>query len=181
MCILPLTANSMASEAVAASKRPQRSHLTSELNQVTSTTLVSICILPLTAILVASEAMAASKRPQRSHLTSEFNSVTSITYVPMFLWLLTVTIHLKLPESQTPSIDFVPSTEVKRRARAAGGKWPPRKEKQRTEYFASIQRKKSKSCPRDDIRATQKSTPTALYCPPPLGDGDGILSLHRPR
>ena len=108
-------------------------------------------------------------RPRRSHLTSEFNSVTSITYVPMFLWLLTVTIHLKLPESQTPSIDFVPSTEVKRRARAAGGKWPPRKEKQRTEYFASIQRKKSKSCPRDDIRATQKKHPHGTVLPTPTG------------
>ena len=39
--------------------------------------------------------------------------MTSITYVPMFLWLLTVTIHLKLPGSQTSSIDFVSSTEVK--------------------------------------------------------------------
>ena len=78
----------MASEAVAASKRPQRSHLTSELNPVTSTTLVSMCILPLTGILVAFEAMAASKRPRRSHLTSELSSVTSITYVAMLLWPL---------------------------------------------------------------------------------------------
>ena len=31
----------------------------------------------------------------------------------LFLWLLTVTIHLKLPESQAPSIDFVSSTKVK--------------------------------------------------------------------
>ena len=70
-------------------------------------------MLPLTAILVASKAMAASKRPRRSHLTSELNSVTLITYVPISLWPLTVTIHLIFPEGQTPSIDFVSSTEVK--------------------------------------------------------------------
>ena len=80
---------------------------------MTSTTLVSMCILPLTSIMVASEAMAASKRPWRSHHTCELNSMTSISYVSMYLWPLTVTIHLIFPESQTSSIDFVSSTEVK--------------------------------------------------------------------
>ena len=95
--------------------RPWRSHLTSELNSVTSTTLASMCILPLTAILVASEAMAASKRPRRSHLTSELKSVTSITYVTMLLRPLNVNIHLILTggEGQTWPTDFVSSTEVK--------------------------------------------------------------------
>ena len=45
MCILPLTA----SEAMAASKRPQRSDLTSKFNSVTSITHVAILLLPLTA------------------------------------------------------------------------------------------------------------------------------------
>ena len=52
---IALTVILIASEAIAASKQSQRSHLTSELNSVTSTTLVPMCILPLTAILVASE------------------------------------------------------------------------------------------------------------------------------
>ena len=85
------------SEAMAASKRPRRSHLTSELNSVTSTTLVSMCILPLTAILVAYDAVAASKQPQRSQLTSELKSVTSITYVAMLLWPLTASSDSILP------------------------------------------------------------------------------------
>ena len=86
MCMLPLTAIWVTSEAMAASKWPQwpqRSNLTSDLKSATSTTLVSTCILPLTIILVASEAMAASKWPQRSDLTANLNSVTSISYVAM--------------------------------------------------------------------------------------------------
>ena len=113
MCI---TAILIASQAMAASKRPQKSYLTSELNSVTSTALVSMCILPLTVILVASEAVASSKRPRRSHLTSELKSVTSIIYVTMLLRHLNVTIHLIFPGGgggQTSSIDFVSSTEVK--------------------------------------------------------------------
>ena len=91
MCILPLTAISVASEAIVASKwppHPQRSNLNSDLKPATSITLVSMCILPLTAILVAFEAMVTSKRPQRPHPTSQLNSVTSKTYVAMLLWPL---------------------------------------------------------------------------------------------
>ena len=64
MCILPLTAFSVASEAMAAFKwpqRPQDSNVTSDLKSATSITLASMCILHLTAILVPSEAMATSK------------------------------------------------------------------------------------------------------------------------
>ena len=45
MYILP----PMASEATAASKRPWRSHLASELNSVTLKTYVAMLLLPLTA------------------------------------------------------------------------------------------------------------------------------------
>ena len=94
---MSITVILIASQAMAASKRPQKSYLTSELNSVTSTALVSMCILPLTVILVASEAVASSKRPQRSHLTSELKSVTSITYVAMLLWPLTASSDSILP------------------------------------------------------------------------------------
>ena len=47
MCMLPLTAILVASEAMAASKRPPRSHLTSELNSVTSITYVTMPPWPL--------------------------------------------------------------------------------------------------------------------------------------
>ena len=90
MCILSLTAISVASETRVASKwppQPQRSNLNTDLKSTTSITLVSMCILPLTDILVAFEAMAASKWPRRLFPTSELNSVTSITYVTMSIWL----------------------------------------------------------------------------------------------
>ena len=51
MCILPLTAILVASEAMAASKQPQRSHLTSELNSVTSITYVPMSLRPLTVTI----------------------------------------------------------------------------------------------------------------------------------
>ena len=47
MCILPLTA----SEAMVASKRPQRSHLTSKFNSVTSITYVTMLFWPLMATI----------------------------------------------------------------------------------------------------------------------------------
>ena len=47
MCMLPLTADLVSSEAMAASKRPPRSHLTSELNSVTSITYVTMPPWPL--------------------------------------------------------------------------------------------------------------------------------------
>ena len=47
MCMLPLTAILVASEAMAASKRPLRSHLTSKLNSVTSITYVTMPPWPL--------------------------------------------------------------------------------------------------------------------------------------
>ena len=65
-------------------------------------------ILPLTSVVKASEAMGASKQPRRSKI----NSVTLNTYVPMSFRPLTVTVHLIFPGGQTPSIDFVSSTEV---------------------------------------------------------------------
>ena len=49
MPILHPTAILVASEAMATSKWPRRSHLTSELNSVTSITYVAILLLPLTA------------------------------------------------------------------------------------------------------------------------------------
>ena len=45
MCILPPTA----SEAMAASKRPRRSHLTSKFNSVTSITYATMLLWPLNA------------------------------------------------------------------------------------------------------------------------------------
>ena len=45
MCILP----SKASEAMAASKQPRRSHLTSKFNSVTSITYVPMLLYPLNA------------------------------------------------------------------------------------------------------------------------------------
>ena len=48
MCMLPLTVILVASEAMAASKRPPRSHLTSELNSVASITYVPLSLWPLT-------------------------------------------------------------------------------------------------------------------------------------
>ena len=65
MCILPLTAL-VASEAMAASKRPLKSY-DLRLKSATLITLVSVCILPQTAIFMAPEVMAASKQPQRSY------------------------------------------------------------------------------------------------------------------
>ena len=47
MCILPPTA----SEAMAASKRPRRSHLTSKFNSVTLITYVPLSLWPLTVTL----------------------------------------------------------------------------------------------------------------------------------
>ena len=49
MCMLPLTVILVTSEAMAASKRPPRSHLTSELNSVTSITYVTMLLWPLNA------------------------------------------------------------------------------------------------------------------------------------
>ena len=49
--MLPLTAILVASEAMAASKQPQRSHLASELNSVTSITHVTLSIWPLKAFM----------------------------------------------------------------------------------------------------------------------------------
>ena len=46
-CILPLTAILVASEAMATSKRPWRSHLTLELNSVTLITYVPMSLWPL--------------------------------------------------------------------------------------------------------------------------------------
>ena len=48
MCMLPLTAILVAFEAMAASKRPRRSHLTSKFNSVTSITYVFMSLWPLT-------------------------------------------------------------------------------------------------------------------------------------
>ena len=47
MCMLPPTAILVASEAMMASKQPPRSHLTSELNSVTSITYVTMPPWPL--------------------------------------------------------------------------------------------------------------------------------------
>ena len=44
MCVLPLTAILVASEAMAASKRPRRSHAASDLNSVTSITYVPMSL-----------------------------------------------------------------------------------------------------------------------------------------
>ena len=49
MCILHLTAILVASEAMAASKWPQRSDMTSELNSVASITYVAMLFWPLNA------------------------------------------------------------------------------------------------------------------------------------
>ena len=120
MCMLPLTAILVASEAMAASKQPQwpqRSNLNSDLKSASSITLVSMCILPLTAILMAFEAIATSKRPRRPHLTSQLNSVTSITYVAMLLWPLNASMRwLKRTRTRTAKDDpltCVASPQVK--------------------------------------------------------------------
>ena len=49
MCMLPLMAIYMASEAMMAPKQPRRSHLALELNSVTSITQVAMLIWPLKA------------------------------------------------------------------------------------------------------------------------------------
>ena len=49
MCMLPLTAILVAFEAMAASKRPWRSHLTSKFNSVTSITYVPMSLWLLNA------------------------------------------------------------------------------------------------------------------------------------
>ena len=51
MCLLPLKALLVASEAMAASKQPQRSHLTSKLNSVTSKTYYAMLSWPLMATI----------------------------------------------------------------------------------------------------------------------------------
>ena len=55
MCMLPLVAFLVASEAMATSKRPQRPQLASELKSVTSITYVpmSLCLLYATISLMA--------------------------------------------------------------------------------------------------------------------------------
>ena len=84
---------------------PQRSNWTSDLNSVTSITLISMCILPVTANVMPSEVILASKWPRRSDLTSELNSVTSITYGPMSLWPLSATISRMSYGGKKPAID----------------------------------------------------------------------------
>ena len=49
MCILPLTAISVAFEVMEASKQPLRLHLTSKLNSMTSITYVALLLWPLNA------------------------------------------------------------------------------------------------------------------------------------
>ena len=51
MCILPLTAILVASDPVATSKQPRRSHLTSELNSVTLITYVPMVVWPLNPVI----------------------------------------------------------------------------------------------------------------------------------
>ena len=87
----------VASEAMAASKQPQRpwrSDLTLDLIQATSITVASMCILPETAFLVASEAIATSIWPQRSFLILNLNSVASKTHVPVLFWPLNASLSL---------------------------------------------------------------------------------------
>ena len=74
--------------AIAASKRPQRTDLTSKLSSVTSITLICMCILPLKAVFMIFEAIAASKWPQRSNLTSDLRSVTSHTVRTVVLYYI---------------------------------------------------------------------------------------------
>ena len=71
------------SEAITASKQPQRSNLTSDLKSVTPITYLSMCILLIwyLPVLAASEATTASKQPQRSVRLSQ---ESSLTYVNMF-------------------------------------------------------------------------------------------------
>ena len=51
MCMLPLIAILVASEVMAASKRPRRSHLASELSSMTSITHVAMLIWPLSTAI----------------------------------------------------------------------------------------------------------------------------------
>ena len=51
MCILSITAILVASEAMAASKQPWRSHLTLELSSVTSITYVPMSLWPITVTI----------------------------------------------------------------------------------------------------------------------------------